>query len=228
MFCGGEALPHDLAARLLEGGGSLWNMYGPTETTVWSSCGEVLSGNELITIGQPIANTQLHVLDRYDQPTVFGTSGQLHIGGDGLAKGYFRQETLTAEKFIPDPFNQSARLYRTGDVARRLPSGEIQILGRVDTQIKLRGFRIEIEEIEAVLSRSVGPAAVALREDVQGRPMLVAYLAGASAATQSDDSLRANLSQRDAGLHDPHRLGAAKLPSGDAEREARSHRAAVA
>ena len=90
MFCGGEALPRDLAARLLEGGGSLWNMYGPTETTVWSSCGEVLSGNELITIGQPIANTQLHVLDRYDQPTVFGAAGQLHIGGDGVAKGYLR------------------------------------------------------------------------------------------------------------------------------------------
>ena len=174
-------MPRDLADRLLEGGGALWNMYGPTETTVWSSCGEVLAGNDPITIGQPIANTQLHVLDRYDQPVPFGVPGQLHIGGDGVAKGYFRRDALTAEKFIPDPFKLSARLYRTGDVARRLPSGEIQILGRADTQIKLRGFRIELEEIEAVLSRSVGPAAVALREDTAGKPMLVGYLAGASA-----------------------------------------------
>ena len=104
MLCGGEALPRDLADRLLEGGGALWNMYGPTETTVWSSCGEVLAGNDPITIGQPIANTQLHVLDRYDQPAPFGVPGQLHIGGDGVAKGYFRQDALTAEKFVPDPF----------------------------------------------------------------------------------------------------------------------------
>ena len=195
MLCGGEALPRDLADRLLEGGGALWNMYGPTETTVWSSCGEILAENDPITIGQPIANTQLHVLDRYDQPAPFGVSGQLHIGGDGVAKGYFRREALTAEKFFPDPFGLSPRLYRTGDVARRLPSGEIQILGRADTQIKLRGFRIELEEIEAVLSRSVGAAAVALREDIAGKPMLVGYLAQASAEGRSDEALRAKLAE---------------------------------
>lgn len=195
MLCGGEALPRDLVDRLLEGGGALWNMYGPTETTVWSSCGEVLAGNGPIAIGQPIANTQLHVLDRYDQPAPFGVSGQLHIGGDGVAKGYFRQDALTAEKFIPDPFGLSSRLYRTGDVARRLPSGEIQILGRADTQIKLRGFRIELEEIETVLSRSVGAAAVVLREDTPGKPMLVGYLAGAPAKERSDEALRAKLAE---------------------------------
>ena len=195
MLCGGEALPRALANRLLEGGGALWNMYGPTETTVWSACGEVLAGNDPVTIGQPIANTQLHVLDRYDQPALFGASGQLHIGGDGVAKGYFRQDALTAEKFIPDPFKLCPGLYRTGDVARRLPSGEIQILGRVDTQIKLRGFRIELEEIEAVLFRSVGAAAVALREDTAGKPMLVGYLARASAEGQSDEALRAKLAE---------------------------------
>ena len=108
MLCGGEALPRDLADRLLEGGGALWNMYGPTETTVWSSCGEVLTGNDPIAIGQPIANTQLHVLDRYDQPSPFGVPGQLHIGGDGVAKGYFRRDALTAEKFVPDPFGLSS------------------------------------------------------------------------------------------------------------------------
>jgi aryl carrier-like protein len=184
-----------LADRLLEGGGALWNMYGPTETTVWSSCGEVPAGNHPITIGRPIANTQLHVLDRYDQPVPFGVPGQLHIGGDGVGKGYFRQDALTAEKFIPDPFKLSARLYRTGDVARRLPSGEIQVLGRADTQIKLRGFRIELEEIEAVLSRHVGPAAVALREDTAAGPMLVGYLAGASAEATPDAVVRTRLAE---------------------------------
>jgi aryl carrier-like protein len=195
MLCGGEPMARDLADRLLEGGGALWNMYGPTETTVWSSCAEVLAGSDPITIGQPIANTQLHVLDRYDQPALFGAPGQLHIGGDGVAKGYYGDSALTAEKFIHDPFKQSARLYRTGDVARRLPNGEIQILGRADTQIKLRGFRIELEEIEAALSGSVGPAAVALREDTPGKPMLVGYLAGISAGAQSDDALRAKLAE---------------------------------
>ena len=228
MLCGGEALPRDLANQLLEGGGALWNMYGPTETTVWSSCGEVLAGNDPITIGQPIANTQLHVLDRYDQPAPFGVPGQLHIGGDGVAKGYFRQDALTAEKFIPDPFKLSARLYRTGDVARRLPSGEIQVLGRADTQIKLRGFRIELEEIEAVLSRSVGAAAVALREDTAGKPMLVGYLAGASADASVGGGFARETRGRPAGLHDPLDLGAARLPANDAERETRSRRAASA
>jgi amino acid adenylation domain-containing protein len=195
MMCGGEALPRDLANRLLEGGGALWNMYGPTETTVWSSCGEVPSGNDPITIGRPIANTQLHVLDQYDQPVPFGVPGQLHIGGEGVANGYFKQDALTAEKFIPDPFKISRRLYRTGDVARRLPSGEIQVLGRADTQIKLRGFRIELEEIEAVLSRYVGPAAVALREDTVGKPILVGYLAGASAEATSDVVVRTRVAE---------------------------------
>ncbi len=195
MLCGGEALPRDLVDRLLEGGGALWNMYGPTETTVWSSCGEVLAGSDPITIGRPIANTQLHVLDRYDQPAPFGVSGQLHIGGEGVAKGYFRQDALTADKFIPDPFKLSARLYRTGDVARRLPSGEIQVLGRADTQIKLRGFRIELEEIEAVLSRRVGPAAVALREDTAAKPILVGYLAGVSAEATPDAVVRTRLAE---------------------------------
>jgi amino acid adenylation domain-containing protein len=195
MLCGGEALPRDLGDRLVEGGGTLWNMYGPTETTVWSSCGKVLAGNGPITIGQPIANTQLHVLDRYDQPAPFGVSGQLHIGGDGVAKGYFRRDALTAERFVSDPFGLSPLLYRTGDVVRRLPSGEIQVLGRADKQIKLRGFRIELEEIEAVLSRSVGAAAVALREDTPGKPILVGYLARASVEDRSDEALCAKLAE---------------------------------
>ena len=222
MLCGGEALPRELADRLLEGGGALWNMYGPTETTVWSSCGEVLAGNDPITIGQPIANTQLHVLDRYDQPAPFGVSGQLHIGGDGVAKGYFRKDGLTSEKFVLDPFGLSSRLYRTGDFSRRLPTGEIQLLGRADTQIKLRGFRIELEEIEAVLSRNVGAAAVALRQDSAGKPMLVGYLVRGFGRGTVGRGAALEVRRRLAGLHDSLDLGPARLPASDAERKTRS------
>ncbi len=195
MLCGGEALGRDLANRLLEGGGSLWNMYGPTETTVWSSCAEIRPGEMPITIGGPIANTQLHVLDRYDEPVPVGVPGELHIGGDGVANGYFRRKDLTAEKFIPDPFALSRRLYRTGDTVRRLPDGDIQILGRADLQIKLRGFRIELGEIEAALSRKSGlaAAAVALREDTPGKPLLVGYVVEHPGQSRSDDELRAYL-----------------------------------
>ena len=228
MMCGGEALPRDLADRLLDGGGALWNMYGPTETTIWSSCGEVTAGDDPITIGRPIVNTQLHVLDRYDQPVPFGLSGELHIGGDGVAKGYFRQEVLTAEKFIPDPFKLSDRLYRTGDIARRLPSGEIQLLGRADTQIKLRGFRIELEEIEAVLSRRVGLAAVALREDTANKPILVGYLAGAPTTASSDEVVRSSLAEDLPDYMIPSIWVRLEIFAADPEREDRSRRAARA
>ena len=195
MLCGGEALPRDLANRLIEGGGTLWNMYGPTETTVWSSCGEIRAGDTPIGIGRPIATTQLHILDRYDEPVPVGVPGELHVGGAGVARGYFRNPGLTAEKFIVDPFGQGPHLYRTGDIARRLPDGDIQILGRSDQQIKLRGFRIELGEIEAVLSRraELAAAAVALREDMPGLPFLVGYVVEHPGKLRSDDELRASI-----------------------------------
>jgi amino acid adenylation domain-containing protein len=195
MLCGGEALSRELADRLLEGGGALWNMYGPTETTVWSSCAAVRAGNAPITIGRPIANTQFHVLDSYGQTLPIGVPGELHIGGDGVAKGYFRQDDLTAEKFVADPFGLTPRLYRSGDIARRLPNGEIQLLGRSDLQIKLRGFRIELGEIEAALSRQAGlaAAAVVLREDTEGKPLLVGYVVEQPGQPRSDAELRALL-----------------------------------
>jgi amino acid adenylation domain-containing protein len=198
MLCGGEALPRELASRLLQGGGALWNMYGPTETTIWSSCVQVLPGDEPITVGTPIANTQFHILDQNDLPVPVGVSGELHIGGDGVARGYFKNAALTREKFIADPFGGApGRLYRTGDFARRLPNGEIQILGRMDHQIKLRGFRIELGEIEAVLSRTGGLAAsaVALREDEPGNPQLVGYVVERPGEPRSAAELRAALSQ---------------------------------
>jgi len=194
MLCGGEALPRDLANRLLAGDGRLWNMYGPTETTIWSSCLELRAGDHAITVGRPIANTQFYVLDAQDQPVGLGQPGQLHIGGDGVARGYVKRPELTAEKFILNPFG-AGRLYRTGDSARLLPSGEVQLLGRIDHQVKLRGFRIELGEIEAVLERKAGlaAAAVILREDVPGSARLVGYFVERPAAARTPNALSALL-----------------------------------
>jgi amino acid adenylation domain-containing protein len=186
MLCGGEALPRELADRLLATGAELWNMYGPTETTVWSSCMRVLPGAGAITVGRPIANTQFHVLDRNDQPLPLGVPGELHIGGEGVARGYYQRGPLTAEKFSPQ------RLYRTGDLARWLPDGTLQILGRIDHQIKLRGFRIELGEIESVLMQKAKLAAVAvvLREDVPGTPRIAAYYVEKSDSVRTPEALR--------------------------------------
>lgn len=153
ILCGGEALSRDLADQLLERGASVWNLYGPTETTVWSALHRVTPGQGAVSIGRPLANTQIYLLDEHLQPVPVGHAGELYIGGHGLSRGYLNRPELTAEKFIPHPFSQEpgARLYRTGDLARYLPTGEIQFLGRVDHQVKIRGFRIELQEIETVL-----------------------------------------------------------------------------
>jgi amino acid adenylation domain-containing protein len=195
MLCGGEALPRDLANRLLEGDGELWNMYGPTETTIWSSCVAVHSGDEPITIGRPIDNTQFYVLDSYDQPLPVGRPGQLHIGGDGVARGYVGQPELTAEKFVPNPFH-GGRMYRTGDLARLLPSGEVVVTGRMDNQVKLRGFRIELGEIESVLAQHAGlsASAVTLREDPSGA-RLVGYFVEQADSPRSPADLSGVLAQ---------------------------------
>ena len=177
MLCGGESLPRDLADRLLAGG-PLWNLYGPTETTVWSSLGRVAPEGPIV-IGAPIANTQMHVLDERDQLAPIGAIGVLHIGGAGLANGYFRQPDLTRQAFrmVSVAGRPPQGLYNTGDLARRLPSGDIQVLGRVDHQVKLRGFRIELEEIELTLRQAPGvqASAVSLRRDIGGEPVLAAY-----------------------------------------------------
>ncbi len=175
MLIGGEALPRQLADRLLAGDGELWNMYGPTETTVWSSCQRIQADGQPITVGQPIANTSFYILDEHDQPQPQGVPGQLHIGGDGVARGYLNRADLTAERFIPNPFGEG-RLYRTGDLARLLPDGNLQVIGRIDHQVKLRGFRIELGEIEAQLHSAGAQATVIVREDSPGARRLVAYL----------------------------------------------------
>ena len=180
MLCGGEALPRPLADRLVGKGKALWNVYGPTETTIWSSAWRVEAGEGAISIGRPIANTQLYVLDKWSRPVPVGVSGELYIGGAGLARGYLGRPALTAERFLPDPFGAESggRLYRTGDLARWRADGNLECLGRVDHQVKVRGFRIELGEIEAALSghSRVREAAVAAREDSTGETSLAAYV----------------------------------------------------
>jgi len=153
VLCGGEALPRDLANELVPRCASLWNMYGPTETTIWSAVEPIEVGEGLISIGRPIANTQIYVLDQRMRPVPIGVTGDLYIGGDGLARGYLNRPELTAEKFIDDPIRleSGARIYKTGDLARFRPGGKIDFLGRSDFQVKVRGYRIELGEIEAVL-----------------------------------------------------------------------------
>ncbi len=188
MITVGEAISRATIDRLIEGGGRLWNLYGPTETTIYSSGREMLPGETEVTIGRPLANQRLYVLDDRDQLVPPGTVGNLFIGGDGLAKGYFDRSDLTDVAFRDLALAGRApqRLYRTGDLARLLPSGEFELHGRIDHQVKLRGFRIELEEIEAVLRQASGvrDAAVVLRTDIGPDPLLVGYVAGDARAPQ--------------------------------------------
>jgi amino acid adenylation domain-containing protein len=167
LFLGGEALPPSLIRQLRqEFHGEMHNMYGPTETTIWSTTFPITEDSDSIPIGKPIANTQVYVLDSGLQPVAAGAPGDLYIGGDGVVRGYWQRPELTAEKFLSDPFRPGNRMYRTGDIARFLPGGDLEFLGRADFQLKLRGFRIEIGEIEAALENQAGvrQAAVVARE----------------------------------------------------------------
>ena len=195
VLCGGEALQLDLAAALLDRSAALWNMYGPTETTIWSTIERIERADQEITIGRPIANTEIYILDPCLQPVPIGVSGELYIGGHGLARGYRQRPELTNERFIPNPFSSvsGAKLYRTGDLARYRPDGRIVHLGRLDHQVKIRGFRIELGEIEAVLSRhpAVRQAVVTAREDQQGIKQLAAYVVCPEGQAPSPTDLRA-------------------------------------
>ncbi|MES2825127.1 MAG: amino acid adenylation domain-containing protein, partial [Pseudomonadota bacterium] len=151
ILCGGEAWPCKLREQLISRAASVWNMYGPTETTIWSTLDEVRSDAREISIGNPIANTQVYILNKQKQLVPQGGIGELYIGGEGLAKGYYEKPELTDEKFIHCKFPMSAKIYGTGDLARWRNDGKLQYMGREDQQIKIRGFRIEIEEIEKVL-----------------------------------------------------------------------------
>ncbi len=153
VLCGGESLPANLASDLLSACSELWNMYGPTETTIWSTCARITDADSPIVIGQPIANTRVHVLGKNQYPVPVGVAGELFISGKGLALGYVNQPELTDSVFLPDPFdgNPSAKMYRTGDRVRWLGDGTLEHLGRIGNQVKIRGFRIELGEIESVL-----------------------------------------------------------------------------
>lgn len=194
-LCGGEAMPRDLANRLFPLVGRLWNVYGPTETTIWSTAHRISGPDDPILIGRPLANTQIYILDQNLALVPIGVSGELYIGGDGLARGYFRRDDLTAERFVQSPFG---RLYRTGDLARYRADGNIECQGRNDDQIKLRGFRIEPEEIRAVLTGhpSIRDGVVVL-DSSAGEARLVAYLVAQGEpppeATQLRDWVRRTL-----------------------------------
>ena len=194
MLCGGEALPRDLANQLRARGAALWNMYGPTETTIWSMVAKVEIGQGPVSLGRPIADTQIYVLDRRGQLLPRGVAGELCIGGAGVALGYLGQPTLTAERFLPDRFSDEpgARLYRTGDLGRSSADGEIEFLGRVDHQVKVRGFRIELGEIETALLRhaAVREAVVVTREGSAGEARLLAYAVADAASLGASDAAR--------------------------------------
>ncbi|MBK0379127.1 non-ribosomal peptide synthetase [Mucilaginibacter segetis] len=179
-ICGGEALPLDLASRILDRASSLWNVYGPTETTIWSTIKEITNADETITIGKPIDNTSIYVLDRFLNPIAPGVAGEIYIGGEGVAKGYWKKPDLTAEKFIDDPFSaiSGAKMYRTGDIGTFTSDGELVYLSRTDNQIKIRGYRIETGEIEHYLSKisDIKEAVVVTSADYNGIQKLVAYV----------------------------------------------------
>ena len=204
VICSGEALPGSMARRFRErlSQTSLYNLYGPTEAAVDVTACVCTDAQQIASIGRPIANTQIYILDRSGQPVPVGVTGEIHIGGAQVARGYMGQSELTAERFVSDPFTEhpGARMYRTGDLARYLPGGEIEFLGRNDFQVKIRGFRIELGEIEAWLTDhpKVREAVVLAREDNHDDKRLVAYYTTAQTAEAeapiSAEELRAHLS----------------------------------
>ncbi|MDZ8050439.1 MAG: MupA/Atu3671 family FMN-dependent luciferase-like monooxygenase [Aulosira sp. ZfuVER01] len=181
MMVGGEAFTEALANQLQQIiPGQVHNMYGPTETTIWSATHTLAEVNGVVPIGKAIANTELYILDKNQQPVPIGVAGELLIGGKGVTRGYLNRPELTQERFIPSPFstNPQERLYRTGDLALYRMDGNVEFLGRMDFQVKVRGYRIELGEIETILSRheAVREAVIVVREDVPGDKRLVAYL----------------------------------------------------
>jgi acyl carrier protein len=200
LLLGGEALPPVLVEELRQTvGGEILNMYGPTETTIWSTTDRVDNGEGPISIGRPIANTQVYVVDERLRRANVGMEGELLIGGAGVVRGYLNRPDLTAEKFIPNPFStdSSSRLYRTGDLARMLSDGRIEFIGRIDHQVKIRGFRVELCEIEETLCahESVSEAVVLAREDQSGERRLFAYVIPANGQV-SPASLRSFLQEK--------------------------------
>jgi amino acid adenylation domain-containing protein len=178
VLCGGEALSAELAGKLVDRSDFVWNLYGPTETTIYSTRGRVRKDSP-VTIGRPVDNTQCYVLDRHLSPVPVGVPGELYLGGVGLAQGYLNRPDLSVSKFISNPFDGgSTKLYRTGDEVRYLKGGELEYIGRLDSQIKIRGFRVELGEIEAALQKlpAVRNAVVVVRKLQAGDQQIIAYI----------------------------------------------------
>lgn len=205
---GGEALPPDIVAGLLENTAELWNMYGPTETTVWSTCYRIQEASAPILIGAPIGNTQVYVLDPNGKRVPVGIPGELYIGGDGVTNGYLNRPELTEKSFIFDPFHHSdsAKLYRTGDQVKLLGCGHLQYLARLDHQVKVRGYRIELGEIESVLSSypSITQAVVVTREDRPGDVRILGYYVAADSSEITIVSLREHMQRELPAYMIPH------------------------
>ncbi len=198
ILSGGEELPPDLAQNLINSGKALWNLYGPTETTIWSSIEHVKNmNNGKVAIGRPLANTILYVLDNNRNPVPDGVAGELYIGGEGLAREYYKQPALTDEKFVPNPYSREfgGMMFKTGDMARYLENGILEYLGRIDLQVKVRGYRIELEEIEQLLrdhSLIVDSAAIVLK-DQNDNPQIIAFIIFHSGKDIDNDELRSYL-----------------------------------
>jgi amino acid adenylation domain-containing protein len=233
LLAGGDVLSVTAVRKYLDalGAGRLINGYGPTESTTFTCCYAMDASSEFgsgVPIGRPISNTQVYLLDDHLNPAPVGVVGEIYIGGDGLARGYFRQPELTAERFIPHPFSAEAgeRLYRSGDLARYLADGRIEFVGRGDEQVKVRGYRIELGEVEAALAQHPGVRAVAVtaREGVGGEKRLVAYVVSERADVPRIGELRGYLQEHLPGYMVPSdfvRLDALPLtPHGKVDRRA--------
>ena len=199
ILLGGETLPADLVRHIQQVfTGGMYNMYGPTETTIWSTAYRVEEPGISVSIGRPIANTRVYLVDENLMPVKVGATGELLIGGEGVARGYLRRTELTAERFIAAPALSTGRLYRTGDLARIATDGNIEFLGRADYQVKLRGHRIELGEVEAALERCTGvsQAVVVVREDRADDKRLVAYIVAERSISIESEALRSALDKK--------------------------------
>ena len=190
IVVGGEECPHSLVERWANGR-RFFNLYGPTESTVCATIAQCFKSTGALSIGRPISNTKIYIIDTENQPVPIGVLGELHIGGVGLARGYLNRPDLTEQKFIPNPFSDESdsRLYKTGDLARYLPDGNIEFLGRIDNQVKIRGFRIELGEIEAVLSQhpAVLKTAIVVQQDADRKYLTACIIPKNSQAISRSD-----------------------------------------
>lgn len=199
-LCGGEVLNKQLAQNILNRCGELWNMYGPTETTIWSTVSRIKPEDNIITIGRPIDNTEIYILNSRFELVPIGTVGELFIGGAGVSKGYLNRPELTNEKFISNIFskNKDDLMFRTGDLARYMFDGNIEILGRIDNQVKIRGFRIELGEIEKAISKHplINESVATVKEISIDDKRLIAYYTSEAAITPSSNEIRTFLKKK--------------------------------